>query len=260
MHDRQAPEHGLPAELLADEILLAALVALRITRHGARPHGAVGAHAVIVDRHDHAAADDADGERAALAQLIEGSRGVLRIGQRERDLGHELVRLQDVALAVGRGQEFVDVDRALAADALDGDIGVERNARGQTVARHGRLADVAAERREIADLGRAYLTAGVVENVDILANDVVGRHFRMSRKSTDPDDAVLDLDVIKLLELLQVDNDSRLCLPLIEFQRKVGAAGNASDAVLILIQQSERLDHGGRCVEIKWSHARFSPF
>ena len=185
---------------------------------------------------------------------------MLRIGQRERDLGHELVRLQDVALAVGRGKEFVDVDRALAADALDGNVGVERDARGQTVARHGRLADVAAERCEVADLGRAHLTAGVIENVDILADNVVGRYLCMRSKSTDPDDAVLDLDVIKLLELLQVDNDSRLCLPLVELQRKVGAAGDAGDAVLILIQQSERLDHGGRCVEIKWSHARFSPF
>ena len=82
----------------------------------------------------------------------------------------------------------------------------------------------------------------------------------MRSKSTDPDDAVLDLDVIKLLELLQIDNDSRLCLPLVELQRKVGAAGDAGDAVLILVQQSERLDHSSRCVEIKWSHARFSPF
>ena len=101
-------------------------------------------------------------------------------------------------------------------------------------------------RRKVADLGRAHLTAGVVENVDILADDVVGCHFRMSRKSTDPDDAVFDLDVIELLELLQIDNDSRLCLPLIEFQRKIGAAGDAGDAVLIPVQQSERLDHGGR--------------
>ena len=181
---------------------------------------------------------------------------MLQVGDGEGDLSQQLVGLQAVALLGAlTGQEVVDVHGALAPDAAQGHVGVQGHAGRQAVTGHGGLGDVAADGAQIPDLGRAHLTGGVVEDAGIFLDVLVGGDLGVGSHGADVELTVLHADVIQFLELLQVHDDSRAGLALVQLQGQVGAAGDGGDAVLVLIQQRKSLIHSCGRVKIKGLHS-----
>jgi hypothetical protein len=205
--------------------------------HGAEGDARLGDRAGFVESEHHGAVDDADGLRAAQAELEVGA-AMQRAERRKGDVDEHFVRLQHGAAHAGieRGER----QGAFGGAGAQRDGGVERDERRDRVVGGRRGDEVAGDGAAIADLRGADFAARLGERARGDGAVGVGGDVAVRDERAEVHDAVDDVDRIEIRQARDVDQRAGRARAAVEFDDEVRRAGDQTRVRRVRRQQFQR--------------------